>query len=110
MWAFVAFGVMRMAADPDDLELLQRGGPSSLLMVFVYWQVVPIIMVSTGLSLDLNRLVVYPIPHAQLFTIEVLLRITTCLEMLLIVTGLAAGLAINPKVPLWGVIPVALCG
>jgi ABC-2 type transport system permease protein len=108
MWAFLAFSVMRMAADPNDLELLQRGGPSSLLMIFVYWQIVPIIMVSTGLSLDLNRLVVYPIPHAQLFTIEVLLRITTCLEMLLILIGLIVGLAINPRVPIWGPIPVAV--
>ncbi len=110
MWTFLAFSVMRMASDPHDLELLQRGGPGSLLMVFVYWQIVPIVMVSTGLSLDLNRLVVYPIPHRQLFTIEVLLRITTCLEMLLILIGLMVGLARNPNVPIWGTVPVAIFG
>jgi ABC-2 type transport system permease protein len=106
MWAFVAVTVMRIASDPEEVDLLRRSGPGSLLLVFVYWQVVPIIMVSTGLSLDLNRLVVYPIPHAQLFGIEVMLRITTCLEMLLIVLGLMAGLSMNPRIPLWG--PLAL--
>jgi ABC-2 type transport system permease protein len=110
MWAFIALSVMRVAADPNDLALIQRAGPSSLLLIFAYWQVIPIIMVSTGLSLDLNRLVVYPIPHTQLFTIEVMLRITTCLEMLLVLLGLMAGLWRNPLVPLWAPLAVAVFG
>jgi ABC-2 type transport system permease protein len=110
MWSFVAFAVMKIASNPDEFELLQRAGPSTLLLVFVYWQVVPIIMVSTGLSLDLNRLIVYPIAHAQLFSIEVMLRITTCLEMLVILLGLMMGLWMNPRVPVWAPVAVALFG
>jgi ABC-2 type transport system permease protein len=101
MWSFIAYAVLTVAADPNQIDLLRRAGPSSLLTMFLYWQVVPIIMASTGLSLDLSRLIVYPIPHAQLFTIEVMLRITTCLEMLLILAGIVAGLWLNPNVPAW---------
>jgi ABC-2 type transport system permease protein len=110
MWSFLAVSVMRVAADPNDLELLRRAAPSSMLLIFAYWQIVPIIMVSTGLSLDLNRLIVYPIPHAQLFSIEVMLRITTCLEMVLILIGLAVGLWLNPLVPAWAPLPVFVFG
>jgi ABC-2 type transport system permease protein len=110
MWAFIAFTIMKIASDPDELDLLRRAGPSTLLLLFAYWQVVPIIMVSTGLSLDLNRLVVYPIPHTQLFSIEVMLRITTCLEMVLILFGLAAGLSMNARVPLWAPFALVLFG
>jgi ABC-2 type transport system permease protein len=111
VWAFIAFSVMRVAKDPSDLPLLERAAPTSMLLVFIYWQIVPIIMVSTGLSLDLNRLIVYPIPHSQLFSIEVMLRVTTCLEMLLIVAGVMAGLWMNPRVPAWSpllLVPFAL--
>jgi ABC-2 type transport system permease protein len=110
MWAFLAFGVMRIAADPSDLSLLRRAGPGSMLVIFIYWQIVPIILVSTGLSLDLNRLVVYPIQHASLFGIEVMLRITTCLEMVLILVGLMAGLSINPRVPIWAPMAIVVFG
>jgi len=67
---------------------------------------VPIIMVSAGVSLDLTRLLVYPIPHVQLFTIEVLLRVTTCIEMLLISAGICAGILRNPRLPAWCILAV----
>ena len=54
-----------------------------------------------GASLDLRKLLVYPIPNRALFTIEVILRISTAIEMMLILTGAAIGLLFNPAVPLW---------
>jgi ABC-2 type transport system permease protein len=65
-------------------------------------------MVSSGVSLDLPKVLVYPIPHAQLFTIEVLLRVTTCVEMLLVSGGIAVGILRNPQLPVWSVLPIAV--
>src|SRR6266513_1254645 len=59
-------------------------------------------MVSTGHALDLRKLMVYPIPHGELFTLEVLLRITAAIEMMLMVLGAATGILFNRSVPFWG--------
>ena len=64
-----------------------------LLIVFLYWQVVPLLMAATGASLDLRKLQVYPIPVSQLFSIEVMLRVTAGIEMMLILSGIAVGIA-----------------
>ncbi|HYP06728.1 MAG TPA: hypothetical protein VER03_10905 [Bryobacteraceae bacterium] len=106
MWAFVAVAVCRVVADPQDVALLKRAAPATLLLQFGYWQIVPIVMVSTGVSLDLSRLIVYPIPHVQLFTIEVLLRVTTSIEMLLISAGIVAGILLNPTLPTTGALAI----
>lgn len=100
-WCVGAFGVAVIAADADSLPTLSQGLAVGLLAVFLYWQVVPILMVSTGVSLNLSRLLIYPIPHRNLFAIEVLLRITTSLEMLLVSAGLFIGLLLNPALPAW---------
>ena len=101
LWVLFAGGLALIAADPSKLDVVSSRLPGGLLLVFCYWQIVPMIMVSTGLSLDLARLLVYPVPHAHLFGIEVLLRITTAIEMMLVCTGLAVGLALNPRLPFW---------
>jgi ABC-2 type transport system permease protein len=107
-WAFVAAAIAITVADPDSLDLVSRAIAPGLLVIAVYWQIVPIIMVSAGVSLDLTRLLVYPIPHAQLFTIEVILRVTTCIEMLLLSAGLCIGILMNPRLPAWGAIPIVV--
>ena len=56
---------------------------------------------SMGASLDFRKLLVYPIPHRKLFLIEVLLRLTTCVEMLLVMAGGLAGLLLNPAAGGW---------
>lgn len=102
IWGFSAWALSIAAADPDTLRLtLLPQLPSGLLMVILYWQVVPVLMASSGLSLDLARLLVYPIPHAQLFRMEMFLRMTTAVEMLLITAGMFIGLMRNPTVPKW---------
>jgi ABC-2 type transport system permease protein len=107
-WVFLATAVSVTVGDPENLELFQNALPAAMFAIFIYWQIVPIIMVSSGVSLDLPRVLVYPIPHAQLFTIEVLLRVTTCIEMLLVSAGIAVGILRNPQLPVWSVLPVAV--
>jgi len=100
IWTFagVSVGLLTSRSNPT---LLARILPAGLLLVFLYWQIVPIMMASSGMSLDLKKLVVYPVPPGDLFAIEVLLRITTSVEMLIIVAGAAAGLSFNPRTPWW---------
>ncbi len=71
--------------------------PIGLLIVCFYWQLVPVLSASMGSSLDMRKLVAYPIPHRTLFLVEVLLRLTTGIEMLLVLAGTAAGLIQNPS-------------
>jgi ABC-2 type transport system permease protein len=66
------------------------------MLIFLYWQLAPIISASLGASLDLKKLLIYPVPHRKLFVIEVLLRLTTCAEMLLVLAGCVVGLVRNP--------------
>ncbi|HYP12857.1 MAG TPA: hypothetical protein VEQ63_02950 [Bryobacteraceae bacterium] len=108
LWAVLAFGVARLLMKPLDPWLVTQGVPAGLLLVFGYWQLVPVMMASGGLTLDLNRIAVYPVPKTALFTIEVLLRITTCFEMLIVLLGAMAGVLLNPQTAIWGILPLAV--
>jgi len=100
IWIVAAISEGLVCAESEP-AMLAKILPSGLLLLTLYWQLIPILMVSTGLSLDLRRLAVYPVPHSQLFTIEVLLRVTTAAEMLFMVTGAFVGLLFNPHLPAW---------
>lgn len=83
---------------------------ATLLLMSLYWQFIPMMMAASGLALELQKLKIYPIPVSQLFTIEVLLRVTAALEMLLILSGAAMGLLFNPALSGFralGVLPFA---
>ena len=95
-WAFLAWGAMLYFAAPANAPNFLPVLSSGLLFVMMYWQVAPVISAGFGASLDLRKLLIYPIPHGKLFTVEVLLRLTNCAEMLILVTGAAAGLLRNP--------------
>ncbi len=85
--------------------------PIGLLMICFYWQLVPILSASMGASLDMRKLLAYPIPHRKLFVVEVLLRLTTGLEMVLLLAGGGWGLIANPRLG-WSTGPriaAALC-
>lgn len=101
MTAFGAVAVQMICAVPERLPLVQQHGAQVLFFTFVYWQVIPILLASTGMALDLKRLAVYPISKGELFLTEVLLRFSTGLEMLMILSGAAIGLLRNPAVPMW---------
>jgi ABC-2 type transport system permease protein len=85
----------------NELDAFHKILPAALLLCFLYWQVIPVLLTSMGASLDLRKLLVYPIPNRALFAIEVILRISTGVEMMLILAGAFVGLLVNPNVPLW---------
>jgi len=101
MVAVGAVGVAVLLSDPARMPMIERIMPIGLMLAFLYWQIVPILLVSTGASLDLKRLLVYPVTHNQLFTLEVILRFSTGLEMMLVLTGATIGLLVNPAIPWW---------
>jgi ABC-2 type transport system permease protein len=98
----VAAGAAAVAWAASQPALAQEVGaalPGLLVLAMLYWQLAPLLMAATGLALDLNKLQVYPIPTPNLFWLEVMLRITGAVEMMLLTVGLALGLVINPAVP-----------
>lgn len=108
-YLMVAAGAVGVAflvsvARQSRLPMLETILAFGFLIGFLYWQVVPVFLASTGLSIDLRKLLVYPIRTNQLFQIEVLLRVSTGIEVVLILLGAAAGALLNPTMPKWGVI------
>jgi ABC-2 type transport system permease protein len=97
-----------LLSQPVELPAFNKILPAALLLCFLYWQVIPVFLTSMGASLDLRKLLVYPIPKRTLFVIEVILRVSTGMEMLMVLTGAAAGLLFNPKVPFWAPFSLAL--
>ena len=100
-WTVAAVAGARLIANPTSVGLLRGALPGALLIIFLYWQIVPLLMAATGASLDLRKLMVYPIPVSQMFSIEVMLRVTAGVEMVLVLAGIAIGLAFNPALPGW---------
>ncbi|MEP6713939.1 MAG: hypothetical protein ABJC09_00090 [Terriglobia bacterium] len=97
MWAFLAWGALLFFSEPDEAPYFIPVLSSGLMLVMLYWQLAPVISASFGASLDLRKLLAYPIPHNKLFTVEVMLRLTTCAEMMIVVGGAAIGLLRNPQ-------------
>jgi ABC-2 type transport system permease protein len=108
-WALLAWGAMLFFSLPDQAPFFLPVLSSGLMFVMLYWQLAPVISASFGASLDLRKLLVYPIPHRSLFHVEILLRITTCAEMLIAVTGCAIGLLRNPVYG-WPAAPYIVAG
>ena len=94
-WFFLAWWTCAFveAASPEDLRY---GLPLGLLGICFYWQAMPVLSASMGSSLDLRKLLLYPVPHQRLFLVEVLLRLTTGLEMQMVLAGGSIGLLRNP--------------
>ena len=107
LWAAASVVVARIVADPSAVERLSSILPSGLLLVLLYWQVIPLLMAATGAALDIRKLIAYPIPTHELFAIEVLLRATSGIEMLAILLGAAVGVVLNPALPAWGLLGIA---
>jgi ABC-2 type transport system permease protein len=107
-FAYMAVLAAILLSDPGELEAFHKILPAALLLCFLYWQVIPVLLTSMGASLDLRKLLVYPIPKRALFVIEVILRVSTGVEMLLILTGAAVGLFLNRNVPVGAPFSLAL--
>lgn len=106
VWAVVAAAIGRIMSDGGDTILIHNVLPVGLMMVMLYWQLIPLLLATTGASLELRKLRVYPIPESQLFWIEALLRVTAGVEMVLLLIGVCAGAMFNPHFPKWG--PMAI--
>jgi len=87
---------------PEFAELL----PWAFGAAFVLWQFGPLLVAMAGASLDLKRLLVYPVPSSQLLLIELMLRTVTVAELAFASLCAMAGLAFNPSVPWYA--PLAL--
>jgi ABC-2 type transport system permease protein len=100
-YAFFAGAGIALAVQLPNVQLVELKNwiPVGLLGVFLYWQSVPLITFSTGASLQLNKIQIYPVPTRALFGIEVLLRFTSSPEMLLVLFGAMLGLLRNPWLP-----------
>lgn len=103
LWSLLAvsLGLYCATSTPAALRKLL---PPLLLGVTFYWQLAPIIAGAGGVSLALQALRIYPIPHSRLFGLEVLLRATAVSEMVIIVAGLLLGLLANPGIS-WLALP-----
>jgi ABC-2 type transport system permease protein len=79
--------------------------PMGFLAVCIYWQVIPVFSASMGAGLDLRKLLAYPLPHGSLFFIELLLRLASGAEMVLLLTGGTVGLLTNRSYGGIGAVP-----
>ena len=91
-WTVVAVFAFMLAAAWVDDAMLRRYLPLAFLGIALYWQFMPVLTASLGRSLDLKKLAMYPVPHGQLFTVEVLLCLTSNMEMVLVISGGLAGI------------------
>jgi len=98
LWSAMAIGLVGVFREAGNASMIHNVLPSSLLIVFLYWQLIPLLMTTTGASLDLRRLRSYPIPDTQLFYLEVLLRVSSGVEVLLLMSGAFLGMLLNPSV------------
>jgi ABC-2 type transport system permease protein len=104
---FAAFGVSLAVVLPKTpIGVIQEWLPAGLLVVFLFWQLIPLFTLSSGWSLQLNKLQIYPVSNSALFGIEVVLRLSTAPEMILVLVGTMIGLVRHPAVP--GVAPFLL--
>ena len=97
LWLALAYTLLRAFRDTENLFIVRQALPGGLLLMFLYWQVVPLLLATTGFSLDLKKLRAYPIPERKLFGIEVLLRLTSAIEMALLLCGIMMGALLNPE-------------
>jgi ABC-2 type transport system permease protein len=101
VFAYLALLAEVLLSSPAELDFVHQALPAALLLCFLYWQLIPVLMASMGSTLEIRKLMVYPIPKSELFTLEVLLRVSTGVEMIVLITGAVVGLARNPKIPWW---------
>ena len=105
--AAVVLGVTLAHVTPN--RIYEFGGVVLMVMTGI-WQVFPIMLGSSGAHIDIRRLLIYPIPTGQLFSLEVALRITTALEMAILLTGMIFGVAFNRNIGWWAPIALLLFG
>ena len=76
IWGMLAWAGELFFSSPESTPYLMPVLSGGLLFVMGYWQLAPVVSASFGASLDMRKLLLYPIPRGQLFAAEVILRIT----------------------------------
>lgn len=94
MAVFLAFEIPRLPRG-DLTKWLAPG----FLGVFLFWQTIPLLTLSSGWSLELKKIQIYPVRTSTLFGLESLLRITSAPEMMIVLAGTAGGLFSRADVP-----------
>ena len=97
-----------LAISRASVDQLRTWLPWGAFGVCLYWQAMPILSASMGSALDMRKLMVYPAPHAKLFQVELLLRLTTGIEMLMVLVGSVAGLFHRAAATGWLALPAVL--
>jgi hypothetical protein len=92
LWMAAAAGAARIPSlvGPEDVENSLGG---ILLSAMGYWQLAPLMTLSLGVSLEMTKVMIYPVSIYTLFGAECLLRLATGFEIFLLLTGLFGGLA-----------------
>src|SRR5437763_11464718 len=62
IWTLVAIAAFQFTSSTTDEIALRLNLPVGFLLVMLYWQFAPLVSASLGASLDLKKLLVYPIP------------------------------------------------
>ncbi len=106
MFVVLAIVAGVLLSNSSEMETIGKVMPGGLILVFLYWLIIPVLLASKGSSLDIRKLLVYPIPSAEFFRLEMLLRLTAAIEVLIVIAGAFFGLLFNSAVPFWG--PFAL--
>jgi ABC-2 type transport system permease protein len=96
MFTVFAWALMLLFSSPDATPHFAATLSALLLVMMLFWQLSPVISASFGASIDLRKLMAYPIPRRSLFLVEVLLRAITSVDMLLLLGGICTGLLRNP--------------
>ena len=104
LWTGAAVAACAMAWRADASQL-HSYLPLAFLGICGYWQIIPVLSASMGSGLDMRKLLLYPVPHGKLFLVEVLLRLTTGAEMVLVLTGGTIGLVSNRVAGGWSGLP-----
>lgn len=106
--SWISGGVLlaMLSADPEGMEKIGQRLVPGLFILAVLWQVWPLMTVTSGVSLDLSRLTIYPVRYSELFLMESVLRLSTATELIIPLAGLAAGMALNPRLLWWAPLPL----
>lgn len=100
---FVAFTVPAI-----PLAVLQRRIGPALMLLFFVWQLIPLVTLSSGWSLELKKLQVFPLYTNTMLAAEALLRISGSLETVLVAIGATLGLIFHPAVRVYDALALAL--
>ena len=95
MFAFFAWVLEMLFSRPEASGHFVDVLSGVLLIAMLYWQLAPVITASFGASIDLRKLMAYPIPRGKLFQVELLLRAMTSFDVVIVLTGICTGLMRN---------------